>query len=82
MSPQVLKPLEHFVTTCFFSEGLLARRPTAKTEDNPFSAVLNSLFNIFVTILHTWCPSPGPANPRFKHITEMEMNIISLNYRR
>jgi len=38
----------------FFSEELLAPRPTAKLEDHPLSTVSNCLFNMFAAILHIW----------------------------
>jgi hypothetical protein len=36
----------------FYSEELLAPRPTPKLEDYPLSAVRNYLFNIFAATLH------------------------------
>ena len=41
----------------FYSEELLAPRPTPKLEDHPLSAVHNFLFNIFTAILHIIGPS-------------------------
>jgi hypothetical protein len=38
----------------FYGEELLGPGPTPKLEDHPFSTVLDCLFNIFVTTLHTW----------------------------
>jgi hypothetical protein len=38
--------------TLFHGEELLAPRPTAKLEDQPLSAVRDSLFNIFAATLH------------------------------
>ena len=38
---------------CFYSEELLAPRPTPKLEDRPLSAVRDCLFNIFAATLHT-----------------------------
>ena len=37
---------------CFYSEELLAPRPTPKLEDHPLSAVHDYLFNIFAATLH------------------------------
>jgi hypothetical protein len=37
----------------FYSEELLARRPTPKLEDHPLSAVRDRSFNIFAATLHT-----------------------------
>jgi len=37
---------------CFYSEELLAPRPTPKLENHPFSAVPDCLFNIFAATLH------------------------------
>jgi len=45
---------------CFYSEELLAPRPTPKLEDYPFSAVRNYLFNIFAATLHTEGPFLHP----------------------
>jgi hypothetical protein len=36
----------------FYSEELLAPRPTPKLEDHPFSAVRDCLFNVFAATLH------------------------------
>ena len=38
--------------TSFYSEELLARRPSPKLEDRPLSAVRDCLFNIFAATLH------------------------------
>jgi hypothetical protein len=44
---------EYFVTkTRFHSKELLAPRPVPKLEDNPLSAVRDSLFNKFAATLH------------------------------
>jgi hypothetical protein len=44
---------ECFVTKFrFYSEELLAPRPTHKLEDHPLSAVRYCLFNIFAATLH------------------------------
>jgi len=45
----------------FYSEELLAPRPTPKLEDHRLSAVRDFLFNVFVATLHTWRPSPPSA---------------------
>jgi hypothetical protein len=45
----------------FYSEELLASRPTPKLEDHPLSAIRNCLFNIFAATLHTWRASPPSA---------------------
>jgi len=37
----------------FYGEEFLAFRPTPKLQDHPFSAVRDSLFNIFAATLHT-----------------------------
>ena len=37
----------------FYSEELLAPRPTPKLEDHPLSAVCDCLFNIFAATLYT-----------------------------
>jgi hypothetical protein len=48
--------LNHCVTfinkMIFYGEQLLAQRPTPNLEDNPFSAVRDSLFNIFAVLFH------------------------------
>jgi hypothetical protein len=45
----------------FYSEELLAPRPTPKLEDHPLSAVRDCLFNIFAATLHIWRPFPPSA---------------------
>ena len=44
----------------FYSEELLAYRPTPKLEDHPLSAVRDCLFNIFSATLHIWRPFLHP----------------------
>jgi hypothetical protein len=39
--------------TLFYSEELLAPRPTSTLEDHPLPAVRDCLFNIFAATLHT-----------------------------
>jgi hypothetical protein len=51
--------LENFYNKLiFYGEELLAPRPTPKLEDNPLSAVRDSLFNMFAAALHIWRASP------------------------
>jgi len=38
--------------TSFYSEELLARRPSPKLENRPLSAVRDCLFNIFAATVH------------------------------
>jgi hypothetical protein len=45
----------------FYGEELLAPGPTPKLEDHPFSAVGDSLFNIFAATLQNWRESPPSA---------------------
>jgi hypothetical protein len=57
----------------FYSEELLAPRPTPKLEDHPLSAARNCLFNVFAATLHKWrpflhpqpedAPCPGDRDP-------------------
>jgi hypothetical protein len=71
----------------FYSEELLALRPTPKLEDHPLSAVRDCLFNIFAATLHTWRPSPsatwGRAVPWWQgtHLTLIANCIISSDVR-
>jgi hypothetical protein len=51
---------------CFYSEELLALRPTPKMEDHPFSAVRDNLLNIFTATLHTG-GSSSIRNLRTRH---------------
>jgi hypothetical protein len=44
----------------FFSQELLAPRPTPKLEDHPLSAVCDCLFNVFVATLHNGRPFLHP----------------------
>jgi hypothetical protein len=37
---------------CFYSEELVAPRPTPKLKDHPLSAVYDCLFNVFTAALH------------------------------
>ena len=43
-----------------YGEELLAPRPIPKLEDHPFSAVRDSLFNIFAATIHIWRPFIHP----------------------
>jgi hypothetical protein len=58
---------EHFITKInFYSEELLAPRPTPKLEHHLLSAVRDCLFNIFTATLHIGgCSSI--RNPRTRH---------------
>jgi hypothetical protein len=68
----------------FYSEELLAPRPTPKLEDHPLSAVSDCLFNIFAVTLHKWrrflhpqpeiAPWPGDRD----HLTRRCMRSIGL----
>jgi hypothetical protein len=40
----------------FYSEELLAPRPTPKLDDHPMSAVRDCLFNVLAATLHNWRP--------------------------
>jgi len=42
----------------FYRVGLLAPRPTPKSEDHPLFAARDCLLNIFAATLHIWRPSP------------------------
>jgi hypothetical protein len=53
-------------TIRFYGEELLARRPTTKLEDHPFSAVRDCLSNIFAATLHIGGRS-STRNPRTPH---------------
>jgi hypothetical protein len=58
---------EYFVTKIhFYSEELLAPRPTPKVEDHALSAVSHCSFNIFVATLHIGGRS-SIRNPRTRH---------------
>ena len=58
---------ECFLTWLFYSEGLLAPRPTPKLEDHPLSAVRNCLFNLFAATLHIGGRS-SIRNLRTRHV--------------
>jgi len=51
---------------CFYSDMLLAPRPTPKLEDHPFSAVRDCLFNIFADI-HNIGDRSSIRNLRTRH---------------
>jgi hypothetical protein len=44
----------------FYGEDLLVPHLTPKLEDHTFSAVGDSLFNIFAAIVHNWRPFLSP----------------------
>jgi hypothetical protein len=44
----------------FYGEEFLATRPIHRLENNPLSAVRDSLFNIFAATLHIWRPFLHP----------------------
>jgi len=76
--PRLCPGLRHMYWFCnkasFYSEELLAPRPTPKLEDHPLSAVHDFLFNIFAAILHTWGPSSihssGCAMPWWQELSD------------
>ena len=53
--------------TRFYSEEVLASRPSLKLEDPPFSTVSDCLFNIFAATLHTGGHSSN-RNLRTRHV--------------
>ena len=57
-----LRSLSIWFVTCLSVNGeeLLAPRPTPKLDDDPFSAVLDCLFNIFAATRHIWGPFLHP----------------------
>jgi hypothetical protein len=59
-SVQVRGSLEVFVTSFFYSEGLLTPRPTSKLEGHTLLSVYDCLFNIFAANLHIWRPFLHP----------------------
>jgi hypothetical protein len=70
----------------FYGEDLLALRPTTKLVDHTLSAVRDSLFNIFQSILHTGGHSSN-RNLRTRqavmtatHLSWLEMLTISKNF--
>jgi hypothetical protein len=72
---------EYFVTKIrFYSEELLAPRPTPKLENHPLSAVRDCLFNIFGATLHIGGRF-SILNPRTRHAvvtgTHFTLMIIS-----
>ena len=52
---------------CFYSVRLLASRQTSKPEDHSWSAVHDSLFNIFAANLHIWRPTHPSATQGTRH---------------
>jgi hypothetical protein len=57
LSPMRARPREMFRSmVSFYSEELLAPRPTPKLEDLPLSAVRDCLFSIVAAILRIWRP--------------------------
>jgi hypothetical protein len=61
----------------FYSDELLAPRPTSKVEDHPLSVVRDCLFSMFAATLHTWRPSPqtatrGRALPWWQGLSESD----------
>jgi hypothetical protein len=66
-SVQVRGALKHFVKIKnYYGEVLSAPRPTPKLEDQPLSAVLDCLFNIFAATLRTRRTSLHPQ-PEDRH---------------
>jgi hypothetical protein len=73
------KPCEIFRNIVrFYSEDLLAPRPTPKLEDHPLSAVRNCLFNIFAATLHIWRPflHPQPEDAPCRVAREASFTIF------
>jgi hypothetical protein len=66
---------QYFVTKIrFYSEEMLASRPTPKLEDHPFSAVRDCLFNIFAATLYIGGRS-SIRNPRTRHAVVTETHL-------
>jgi hypothetical protein len=71
---------EHFVTKIkFYSEELLALRPTPRLEDHTLLAVRDCLFNIFAATLHIRSRS-SIHNPRTRHAVVTGTHLQHLAY--
>jgi hypothetical protein len=65
--PSLQDPLEVFVTSFFYGEGMLTPLPIPKLEGHPLLSVHDCLFNIFAANLHIWRPFLHPQ-PEGAHL--------------